>query len=292
MVEVRRDGAFSVNSVGLTRDPFPLSFSVREHTGCWVVQATAAQAAELADILSDAAKDTVVVLDVETNSFLDEQYVQWKPSRIAAAQGVDCSTFDLGELAAGVVGLDEEVLVMRADDVTGFLDGWYPYELTMVGLPGIPSAERLDEIALAVGAARHDRPVLPTLAGCRLWYSGHDDCYVWVESTDRRVPLAIFGRLLTLLAGSALVADAEPVDVSDPSDALVEALVAESQQWVGALGVVSPTAVVVNLSATPQPWRLAHPPPGRVDHTAVYDIAEATWHLAEPARAAVHQPVN
>jgi hypothetical protein len=139
----------------------------------------------------------------------------------------------------------------------------------------------LDEIALAVGTARHDQPVLPTLTDCRLWYSGHDDCYVWVESTDRRVPLAIFGRLLTLLAGSALVTDALPVEVSDPSDTLVEALVAESQQWVGTLSTVSPNAVTVNLSATSPPWRLAHPLPDRVDRTAIYDMAEATWHLTK-----------
>ncbi|MFI7604342.1 hypothetical protein ACIBTV_04380 [Micromonospora sp. NPDC049366] len=280
MVEVRRDGAFSVNSVGLNRETFPLSFSVREAADCWVVHATAAQAAELADILTDAAKDTVVVVDLETTSFLDDQYVQWKPSRIAAAQGVDCSTHDLGELAAGVVGLSEEVLVMRADDLPGFLDGWYPYELTMLGLAETPGADRLDEIALAVGTARHDRPVLPTLTGCCLWYSGHDDCYVWVEAGDGRVPLAVFGRLLTLLAGSALVTDALSVELSDPPEALVGAMLAESQQWVGTLGTVSPTTVTVSLSATSRPWRLAHPLPGRVDRTAVYDIVDATWHLA------------
>lgn len=69
---VRRDGAFSVNGVGLDGAPFPLSFSLREVAGCWVVDATAAQASELADVLANAAKDTVVVVDIGTNSFLDE----------------------------------------------------------------------------------------------------------------------------------------------------------------------------------------------------------------------------
>jgi hypothetical protein len=50
-VEVGRHGAFSVNSIGLNGTPFPLSFSVREASGSWMVDATAAQAGELADVL-------------------------------------------------------------------------------------------------------------------------------------------------------------------------------------------------------------------------------------------------
>jgi hypothetical protein len=281
MVTVGRTGAFSINSVGLDGVPFPLSFSVREAAGCWVVQAAAAQAAELADVLFNAAEDTVVVVDIATNSFLDEKYEQWQPSRIAAAQGINSSVHHFGALTVGVIGLSEEALVMRRDDLPGFLSGWSPYELTLVGLPRKPNAERLDEIGLAIGIADHDRPVLPTLAGCCLWYSGHDDCYVWVESTDRGVPSAILARLLALLAGSALV-DAGPVEVPDAVDTLVEALIEESRHWVGTLGAVSQNAVAVNLSAVAAPWRLGQPVPERVDRTAVYDFAEGAWHLIVP----------
>ncbi|WP_281904622.1 hypothetical protein [Phytohabitans aurantiacus] len=281
VVEVRHDGAFSVNGIGLNCAPFPLSFSVREAAGGWSVQATAARASELADVLVKAASDTVVVADVATNSFLDEQYVQWKPSQVAAAQGIDCSAHDWAALAAGVVGLSDEALVMRRDDVPGFLAGWHPYELTFVGLPNKPNAQQLDEIALAIATAHHGQPILPTLPGCCLWYSGHDDCYVWVESADRGVPPAILGRLLALIAGSAL-ADAAPVEVSDPPHALVEALIEESRHWVGMLAAVSPDAVTVSLSATTQEWRLAQPLPEKVHRTAVYNVIEATWHLATP----------
>lgn len=279
-IEIRRDGAFSVNSVGLGRLPFPLSFSVREAAGCWVVQATAAQAAELADLLVHAAKDTIVVIDVATNSFLDEQYAPWKPSRIAAEQSTQCSLHDFGGLAAGVVGLSDEALVMRREELPGFLEGWSPYELTLVGLPEVPTAEQLDEIGLEVGTARHDRPILPTIAGCCLWYSGHDDCYVWMESTDRAVPVAVLGRLLALLAGSALV-DVGVVAVTDPIAALVEDLLEHSSDWVGTLGAVSAETVTVNLAATSGPWRLTQPLPEQVDRVAVYDVADARWRLTD-----------
>ncbi|MEU5724261.1 hypothetical protein ABZ783_20855 [Micromonospora sp. NPDC047738] len=271
-------GAFSVNAVGLDGAPFPLSFSVREIAGCWVVAATAVQASELADVLVSAAQDTVVVVDVATNSFLDEKYVQWQPSRIAAAQGVTCSVHGFGSLAGGVVGLSDEALVMRRQDLPGFLYGWEPYELTLVGLPGRPRAEQLDEIALAIGTAEQGQPILPALPGCSLWYSGHDDCYAWVESTDRGVCLAIMRRLLALLVGSALV-KAEPVEVSEPTDSLVEALIADSPHWIGRLGAASSRTVTVDLSAASEPWRLSRQLPRQVDRAAVYDVLKSTWHL-------------
>jgi hypothetical protein len=172
---------------------------------------------------------------------------------------------------------------MRRDDLPGFLAGWSPYELTLVSLPDRPDAEQLDEIALAIATADRGRPILPTLPGCCLLYSGHDDCYVWVESTDRRVAPAILGRLLALLASSALATvTAEPVEVSEPVDILVEALIGERHHWVGMLGAVSPSAVTVNLSATSKPWRLSQPLPQRVDRIAVYEVAEATWGLTNP----------
>lgn len=173
--------------------------------GCWTVQAAAAQAVELVDILVRAAGGTVVVVDVATSSYLDEAYRQWKPSRIAAEQATRCGVHEFGGLAAGAVGLGEEALVIPGAGPAGFLEGWAPYELTLVGLPVVPTAEQVDEIRLEVGSVRRDRPILPRLGGCRLWCSGHDECHAWMESTDRGVPLAVLGRLPALLVGSALI---------------------------------------------------------------------------------------
>ncbi|GAA4251647.1 hypothetical protein GCM10022255_045090 [Dactylosporangium darangshiense] len=281
VVDVERYGAFSVNSVGIERAPFPLSFSVRELPGCWVVHATAAQAGELADILAGNAMDTVAVMDVATNSFLDDQYVQWTPSRIAAHQGIGCSPHDLSALARGVPGLGDEALIMHGEDLSGFLSGWSPYELTVVAMRDTPDAEQLDEMALAIGTADFSRPILPTLPGCCLWYSGHDDCYVWLESTNRHVPRAVFRRLLALMAGSALVT-AEHVEVTEPDDSFVEAVIGEHGHWTGVLGAGSPTTVTVNLSAVSERWMLSHPVPQQVDRIAVYDAVKASWHLDKP----------
>jgi hypothetical protein len=279
VVEVGCHGAFSVNSIGLDGTPFPLSFSVREASGSWIVDATAAQAGELADVLMRAASDTIVVVNLGTNSFLDKDDVQRPLPRIAAGQGVSCQVHPLGALASGVIGLSEEAAAMRRDDLPRFLAGWSPYELTLADMPGGPDPERMEEIALAIGTAAYDEPVLPGLPGSRLRYSGHDDCYLHVESTDRTVPAALLSRLLALLAGSAL-AGASPVEVPEPSGVITTSLIEDHSHWTGRLSAVSGNTVTVSLSAVAAPWRLSHPLPERTDRTLTHDVRRGLWRLA------------
>ena len=229
--------------------------------------------------LTNAADDTIVIMDLATNSFLDKDYVQWRPSRIAAEQGVNCQVHLLGALASGVVGLSEEALAIQRDDLTRLLTGWSPYELTLADMPGKPTPARIDEIALAIGTAAHDEPVLPGLVGSRLRYSGHDDCYFVVESTDRAVPVALLSRLLALLAGSAL-AGASPVEAPDPASVTVTSLIEDGAHWIGVLGAASEDVVTVSLSATALAWRLGERLPERVDRTAIYDVKRRLWRLA------------
>jgi hypothetical protein len=279
LVEVGRLGAFSVNSIGVDGTPFPLSFSIREASGSWMVDATAAQASELADVLIRAASDTIVVVDLRTSSFLDNDYVQWLPSRIAARLGVTCRVHPLGALASGVAGLSEEAVAMRRDDLPVFLDGWSPYELTLVDMPGSPSPGQVEEIALAIGTAAYDEPVLPALPGSLLRYSGHDDCYIHVESADRTVPAALLSRLLALLAGSAL-AGASPVEVPEPASVIIASLIGDHPHWAGRLSAVSGDTVTVSLSAVAAPWRPRHPLPERTDRLLTCDVRQGLWRAA------------
>ncbi|MEV4388312.1 hypothetical protein AB0J68_21780 [Micromonospora sp. NPDC049580] len=279
-VRVGPRGAFSVNSVGVSGTPFPLSFSVRETDGSWMVGATAARAVELADVLMPSGNGTIMVVGLETNSFLDEEYQQWLPSRIAAEQGVSFEAHDVRVLASGVVGLSEEALLIDREQLSRFLAGWSPYELTLLDLAGTPTAERLDEMIVAVGTAGFDEPVLPALPGSRLLFSGHDDCYVSVETTDRAVPTALLGRLLALLVGSALV-DTSVVEVTAPQVETVESLIEESRHWVGEIVSTTRDAVTVDLHATSEPWRLGQSVPAQVTRRAVYDVANRVWRMSD-----------
>lgn len=231
MIEVERNGAFNVNSVGMNRLPFPLSFTVREADGSWQISASAAQASELIDVLSRSANDTILVVDLATNSFLHEDFQQWQPSLIAAEQGADFTVHPVGAWASATPGLGEEILAMHRNSLPRFLDGsWSPYELSLVDVPMVPTPAQLDEIALVIGTAALDEPVLPRLKGSRFWYSGHDDCYLAVESTDPTMPASVLSRLLALLAGSALVSAGETssVMIPEPDIATMGQLIRES----------------------------------------------------------------
>ena len=283
MIKVERHGAFNVNCVGVERLPFPLSFSVREAEGSWMISAAAARVGELIDVLIRAANDTVVVVNLATNSFLDEDYQQWRPALIAAEQGVDCAVHPVGSWASGSIQLGEEFLVLHRNSLPRLLgDDWSPYELSLVDVPTGATPEQLDELALVIGTAVGDEPVLPRLAGSRFWFSGHDDCYLAVESTDPAMPSSILGRLMALLAGSALLgaSGASSVSVPEPDSALPEQLIAESPHWIGVVGKASGTTATVKLSALSQRWRLGRQPPERTGCTATLDLAHGVWQLA------------
>ncbi|WP_380278733.1 hypothetical protein [Kitasatospora purpeofusca] len=274
MISVERYSAFNVNSIGLKRAPFPLSFSLREAEGSWLVGATAAQAGELVDLLAAAANERIVVAALDTNSFLHENHQQWLPSLIAAEQGVDCTVHPLGD--------GEELLLLDRSSLPTFFDGsWSPYELSLVDAPANLTPEQLDHLALTVATTDLDRPVLPLLDGSTLRFSGHDDCYVSLETTDPALPSAVLVRLLALMAGSALTdgQDSAPVRVPEPDRALAERLIATAPHWAGTLATASTTEVALALSPLPRPWRLTDPRPEHPACTATLDLLTGRWTL-------------
>jgi hypothetical protein len=289
VIKVERNGAFNVNSVGIKGLPFPLSFTVREADGSWQISASAAQASELIDVLLRSANDTVLVVDLATNSFMHEDFQEWRPSLIAAEQGVDFTVHQVGAWASATPGLGEEILVMHRNSLPQFLDGnWSPYELSLVDVPTVPTPAGLDEIALAIGTAALDEPVLPRITGSRFWYSGHDDCYLVAESTDPTMPASVLSRLLALQAGSALLNTfaASSVTIPEPDIATTGQLILESPHWIGTVGAASGTWATIHLSATPQRWRLGQKPPTHVDYTATLDPVRGTWQVT-PANSAL-----
>ncbi|MFJ8165844.1 hypothetical protein ACIRBY_33680 [Streptomyces sp. NPDC096136] len=266
----------------MERLPFPLGFSVREAEGLWSVSAAAAQAGELADLLVAVANDAVAVVSLETNSYLDEDWQSLRPSLIAAELGVPCTVHSVGSWASGTNGLAEEFLVMERGLLPRFLDGtWSPYELALVDVPVDATAEQLDELALVLGTTDMDEPLLSRLGASRVWFSGHDDCYVWVETRDPALPAAVLARLLTLLAGSALAERTEePVSrVPEPEPWLPEQLIATAPHWIGALDDVTEDLVAIRLAALPEPWRLGLPFPQHADLTATLDLRRGSWRL-------------
>ncbi|MET9418512.1 hypothetical protein ABZY03_30845 [Streptomyces klenkii] len=266
----------------MERRPFPLSLSVREAEGVWRVAAGAAQAGELADLLVAAAGDAVAVVSLETNSYLDEDWQSLRPSLIAAELGVPCTVYPLGSWTFGTHGLAEELLIVDRALLPRLLDGtWSPYELTLIDVPADATPEQLDELALVLGTTDIDEPVLSRLEDSRVWFSGHDDCYVFLETRDPAVPAAVLARLLTLLAGSALaeLTERSSVRVPEPGPWLPERLIATAPHWIGALREVTEDLVTIELAALPDPWHLGVSFPQQADLAVTLDVRLGTWRI-------------
>jgi hypothetical protein len=127
--------------------------------------------------------------------------------------------------------------------------------------------------------------MVPAVPGATLYYSGHDDCYVHLETTDPTAPSRLLARLLALKAGAVLLDEDEEIDtvtVVEPPADLVVGLLARSDHWLGSAARSSPTEVTVGLAVTQGPWRLSDPLPELLPYRLTVDLSRGTWVAPEP----------
>ncbi|GAA2389108.1 hypothetical protein Cme02nite_71250 [Catellatospora methionotrophica] len=280
-VRVDRSAAFAVNGVGSREGtlPFPLSFSVSSAGGVFDVVAAAASASELVDLLAAYARGQAVVLNVGTNSWLNDDYGQLPLGRIAGEQGVAAQVHDIRWAATRY--WSDDLLVMPWAELPRFLDGWYPYDIEILDVAGTLTAAEVAELALAVNTRAPDAPLLPTVAGANLWFGGHDDCYLNLETASADLVSLLLARLLALRAGTALLIDgdlaAEDVVVPQPPVALAAALLAVSSAWVGRVAQVRAGAVELALAPVDVRWRTGNQLPGDMPYTLTLDLPSGRW---------------
>jgi hypothetical protein len=247
--------AFGVNSIGLERRPFPLSISRVAVDDVWVVDATAARAYELIDILAADADRAALVLNVDQTSWLDDNYQPWPLRRIAQQQHVPAAACDI-RWASPDPAVDNDLLVMSWSDLPRLLDGWSPYNIDLFDQPRPP--DTIDDLVLTVSTRRIDDYLLARLPGSTVYYSGHDDCYIHIQTTDPTLPSRLFARLLATLAGSALLdARTESVVVPHPDPHLTADLLRQGNHWIGIVVDSRPgSTVTIGLTPRDRPWRL------------------------------------
>jgi hypothetical protein len=278
VVRVDRFAAFSVNGVGLQRAPFPLSISVAQAEGTWAVRATASRVYDLLDILAPGTDHHAVVLNVGQNSWLNDDYTVWPLARIAQQQGIVFTAHDI-RWAATPGSASDDLLVMAWSDLQRFLDGWNLYEVTIIDVASPPGDHELDELALTINTHDHAAPLLPRLPGSRVYFNGHDDCYVYVESVDPVLPGRILARLLTLSAGSALLDDAaDTVVVPEPDVSLAAALLDRHPHWAATVLETQPgRTVTMGITAIGRAWRLSDPAPAGTPLVITLDLGTGHW---------------
>ncbi|MCI4066924.1 hypothetical protein MRQ36_31930 [Micromonospora sp. R77] len=281
-VRIDRSAAFHVNALGVRCDPFPLTFSLTTAGELRTIAATAAGATELSDVLAALGQAYAVVLNVGTNSFLDDDLQQWPLSRIAREQGVDAVAYDIRWAASRY--WSDDLLVLPWAELDRLLAGWSSYDIEILDAPGPLSPGTADEVALAVNSQDLTTAMVPAVPGATLYYSGHDDCYVHLETTDPTAPLRVLTRLLALKAGAVLLAEDEhvgTVTVVEPPADLVTGLLARSDHWLGSVARTSPTGVTVSLAVRDRSWRLGDPVPELLPYRLTLDVPRGTWVAAE-----------
>lgn len=275
-LRVDQFSAFHVNRVGLTQAAFPLSISVDETDGIWTVSGTAARICHLVDVLATGAHETAAVLNIGQTSWLDENYQSIRPRDIAQHQGIEV-TAKAVTWSAPSESVPNDLLMVNWADLDRFLQGWSPDNIDIVDVERPLSDEEADNLALATNTLDKDTRLLSQIRGSRLFYSGHDDCYFYVETVDASLPARIFTRLLALFAGSALVDDTiEAVEVREPDLSIAENLLSGSSQWVGTV-LPSPSRCTASMGFTARSWRLGQPLPTDGPYKVTFDCESSAW---------------
>jgi hypothetical protein len=222
-----------------------------------------------------------MVLNVDQTSWLTDDYTPWRLRRIAQEQNVDATAHDMG-WASPLPALANDLLVMAWHDLRRFLDGWSPHTIDVLDVPG-PLPE-VDELVLAVNTRDATTNLLPRSPGSQVYYSGHDDCYVYVETIDPALPARLLTRLLTLFAGSALLDDdAETLTVPIPDQRLAATLLHHGTHWIGTVLNSRPgRTVTLALTPTTRAWRLTDPVPFESPHQVriTLDLQDGTWRVS------------
>lgn len=144
MIEVDRFGAFTVNGVGLTGTPFPLSITVSEKDGIWTARGTAIRAVDIVDTLAGSAGLFAAVLNIGQNAWLGPGFVPVAAGEIAAHQDVPAEVHDISW-----TGTDRnELLALRWADLGRLFGGWSLYEVDVIDLGDDLAGFNADEFAL------------------------------------------------------------------------------------------------------------------------------------------------
>ncbi|SNR96920.1 hypothetical protein SAMN05216276_100240 [Streptosporangium subroseum] len=279
MKDVRVDGwnAFGTNRLGLDGPGFPLTINVSASHGVHIVNGTAARTCDLIDVLTPTTQSTAVVLNIDQYSWLDPDGDPLRPREIARQQGIQATAQDI-TWAQAHGSAPSDLLTMDWSDLNRFFDGsWSHYGADVLDVEGPLSDDVADEVALASRLWSQGSCLLREFPRSRVFYSGHDDCYLHVESVDPTMPTRIFTRLIALFGGSALLDDdTESVMVAEPQFSIAENMLRESTYWVGTILDRDPWRRMT-MGFTPTRWRLGSPLSEDISLQLAFDLKSRTW---------------
>jgi hypothetical protein len=240
---------------------------------------TALRLADIADLLALHLRPHVLVTNAGHYVFeSSDSNVIVSLSEVARRSGVDRVEFDVGwslphraESAMEAIEVSPQALRQLAEN--------YFYDIELVDSDVEWDQARVDEVILALRTSGADAAVgdLP-LSSTR--FSGHDDCYAWMETRLRPLADAVASRTIAIFTGTMLSDAGMTPEVVEPDVDVLRHLYAKSPDWTAHPSGAGVSSDGVDLSLAAVPWRLGELPTGQVDGVLSYRRDSGQWHVS------------
>lgn len=271
--------AFTTNTVGLEGLPFPLSISRDETAWGTTLHLTALRLTDIADLLALRLRPHVLVTNAGHYVFESPgSYVMVSLSEVARRSDVDRVEFDVGwSLPQRAESAMEAIEV--APPAIGDLAENYFHDIELIDSEVAWDPDRVDEVVLALRTAGAET-ILGDLDLSSTRFSGHDDCYAWMETRTPELTDAVASRTIAIFVGTLLSNAGMTPEVVEPDANVLRHLFTKSSDWTAHPSDVALSSDAVELSLAAVPWRLGEFPTGQVDGMLSYRLESGQWYVS------------
>jgi hypothetical protein len=268
-----------INTVALEGRPFPFSVSKGETEWGTTLHLTALRLADVADLLGRWLRPHVLVSNASHHVFeTPDSDVFVSLSELARRSGVDRVEFDVGWSRYQRVDSAMEAIEVTSSTLSQLAANDF-YDIELIDSEVAWDHTRVDEVMLALGTSVGDS-VLGELDRSSTRFSGHDDCYVLIETRSAELADAVLGRTIAIFAGTMLSNAGRTPEVVEPDAAVLRSLFAKSPDWTAHPSNTAVSGDTVDLSLAAVPWRVGEFPTGRVDGVLSYRLESGQWHVS------------
>ena len=207
--------SFSGNTASESVRLFPLGFTLlAAESGVFRTWLHAQSLREVSDLIVGHALGAACVFEISPLT-LDPATRE--------VRGVEDVAKDAG---VRLVPLDADAWRMATPDLPRLLDVLEHFNLQFLDVPPTSTPDEAYRAVLASAECRgpSSPPALHFAPRSRLFFASHDDCYLYLETRERRHALAHFARLLQEFVAARV--GVESRRVAPPSDEFLESLIA------------------------------------------------------------------
>lgn len=272
--------AFTTNTVGLEGLPFPLSISRSETLWGTTLHLTALRLADIADLFASRLAPHVLVSNAGHYVFESPgSYDIVSLSEVARRLGIDRVEFDIGWSLHQRAESAMEAIEVLPSAIGELAEAYHFYDIELIDSDIAWDQGRVDEVVLALGTSGAET-VVGDLDRSSTRFSGHDDCYAWIETRSAELADAVTSRTIAIFVGTMLSNAGMPPEVVEPDTNVLRHLLARSSDWTGHPSDAAVSSDAVDMSLAAAPWRLGELPTGQVDGVLSYRLASGQWYVS------------